>query len=181
MRYGRSSLLALVAAAALLGCTDLNESAVEQRVRLKLELGGVESIYLETTGDAHYYVVTSSDGSVARLTPDEFAARTLNAHVDRPRWQRILNITSSVGIAWVVLGFTGQLLFTGRMVVQWFVSEKQKRSTVPVIFWWMSLAGASMLLIYFVWRKDIVGVLGQLTGWAIYLRNLVLIYRARSI
>ncbi|HHQ49151.1 MAG TPA: hypothetical protein ENK19_09765 [Acidobacteria bacterium] len=78
---------------------------------------------------------------------------------------------------WVALGLLGQVLFTGRMVVQWLVSEKRKRSVVPVIFWWMSLGGATMLLIYFLWRKDIVGVLGQSTGWFIYSRNLWLIYR----
>jgi lipid-A-disaccharide synthase-like uncharacterized protein len=34
-----------------------------------------------------------------------------------------------------------------------------------------------MLLTYFVWRRDIVGVLGQSAGWLIYSRNLWLIYR----
>jgi hypothetical protein len=34
-----------------------------------------------------------------------------------------------------------------------------------------------MLLVYFLWRKDVVGVLGQATGWVIYMRNLWLIYR----
>ncbi|MEM8872751.1 MAG: lipid-A-disaccharide synthase N-terminal domain-containing protein [Planctomycetota bacterium] len=79
----------------------------------------------------------------------------------------------------VGLGLFGQVLFTGRMLVQWLVSEKQKRSTVPVVFWWMSLGGASLLLIYFVWRRDIVGVLGQGTGWGIYARNLWLIHKAK--
>jgi lipid-A-disaccharide synthase-like uncharacterized protein len=46
---------------------------------------------------------------------------------------------------------------------------------VPVAFGWMSLAGASMLLGTFVWRRDIVGVLGQSIGWVVYLRNLRLI------
>jgi len=36
-----------------------------------------------------------------------------------------------------------------------------------------------MLLLYFIWRKDIVGILGQSTGLFIYLRNLRLIYRER--
>jgi lipid-A-disaccharide synthase-like uncharacterized protein len=36
-----------------------------------------------------------------------------------------------------------------------------------------------MMLVYFVWRRDIVGVLGQTTGWMIYLRNLWLIHRER--
>ncbi|MEM7624397.1 MAG: lipid-A-disaccharide synthase N-terminal domain-containing protein [Planctomycetota bacterium] len=90
----------------------------------------------------------------------------------------VLNITTATGVLWVGLGLLGQLLFTGRMVVQWLVSEKQRRSVVPPVFWYLSLAGATMLLAYFVWRKDIVGVLGQATGWAIYARNVFLIRRS---
>jgi lipid-A-disaccharide synthase-like uncharacterized protein len=80
----------------------------------------------------------------------------------------------------VALGLGGQLLFTGRMLVQWFASEKSKRSVIPVAFWWMSLIGSTMLLIYFIWRRDIVGIIGQATGWVIYIRNLVLIRRSRG-
>ena len=79
-----------------------------------------------------------------------------------------------------MIGLLGQALFTGRMLVQWMVSERKGRSTVPVAFWWLSLMGASMLLAYFIWRKDIVGILGQSLGWFIYLRNLSLIYGRRS-
>jgi len=35
-------------------------------------------------------------------------------------------------------------------------------------------------MVYFLWRRDIVGVIGQATGWIIYLRNLWLIYRSGS-
>ncbi|MFO1078095.1 MAG: lipid-A-disaccharide synthase N-terminal domain-containing protein [Planctomycetota bacterium] len=90
----------------------------------------------------------------------------------------MLNVSSPIGFLWVALGLLGQLLFTGRMVVQWLVSERSKRSVVPPAFWWMSLTGATMLLIYFVWRKEPIGVLGQATGWFIYVRNLWLIHRA---
>ncbi|MEM1446835.1 MAG: lipid-A-disaccharide synthase N-terminal domain-containing protein [Planctomycetota bacterium] len=91
----------------------------------------------------------------------------------------LFNITTWFGVLWVALGLLGQVLFTGRMLVQWLASEKEKRSVVPPIFWYMSLAGATMLLVYFVWRKDIVGVLGQSTGWAIYARNVYLIRQHR--
>ncbi|ACV69613.1 lipid A biosynthesis domain protein [Desulfohalobium retbaense DSM 5692] len=80
---------------------------------------------------------------------------------------------------WVSVGLLGQVFFTGRMVVQWITSERKRRSVIPVAFWWMSLLGACMLLLYFIWRKDIVGILGQSTGLFIYLRNLRLIYRER--
>jgi lipid-A-disaccharide synthase-like uncharacterized protein len=34
-----------------------------------------------------------------------------------------------------------------------------------------------MLFVYFIWRKDIVGIIGQSTGVFVYARNLLLIYR----
>lgn len=113
------------------------------------------------------------------LTPDEFSTFLYDSR-SRGGWlETIFNITSPIGVAWVALGLLGQVLFTGRMLVQWFVSEKSGRSVIPVAFWWMSLIGASMLLVYFIWRRDIVGILGQAIGWAIYLRNLMLIRKSR--
>ena len=90
---------------------------------------------------------------------------------------QLADVTSPLGLIWVAVGFLGQLVFMGRMVVQWLASEKHKQSVVPPAFWWMSLIGGSMVLAYFLWRKDIVGIFGQAMGWTIYARNLWLIYR----
>ncbi|HMQ22200.1 MAG TPA: lipid-A-disaccharide synthase N-terminal domain-containing protein [Planctomycetota bacterium] len=84
-------------------------------------------------------------------------------------------MTSWSGLIWVLIGFLGQALFFARMAVQWVVSEREKRSVVPRVFWVFSLAGALMLFVYFAWRRDIVGILGQTTGIVIYARNLRLI------
>ena len=92
---------------------------------------------------------------------------------------RLLNITSWVGVAWVVLGFGAQIVFAARFLVQWIVSEKRQESVVPEAFWWISLAGGAMLYCYFVWRKDLPAVLGQSTGIVIYARNLRLIWKTR--
>lgn len=89
------------------------------------------------------------------------------------------NITTLAGVLWVSIGLLGQLLFTGRMIIQWLVSEKEHRSVVPPIFWYLSLIGATMLLAYFIWRKDLVGILGQATGFFIYIRNVYLIHSNR--
>jgi lipid-A-disaccharide synthase-like uncharacterized protein len=115
-----------------------------------------------------------------QMTPDAFA-RELQSR--RPQGRRgwlfaTLNITGTAGLLWVGIGVLGQALFTGRMVLQWLASEKAKRSVIPNAFWWMSLGGATMLVIYFVWRIDIVGVLGQSTGWFVYVRNLWFIHSA---
>lgn len=94
-----------------------------------------------------------------------------------PTWlHRWLNVTSNLGIAWVLFGFAAQAVFSARMLVQLRASEKAKSSVVPVAFWWLSLLGASMLMVYFIWRKDPVALLGQATGWFVYIRNLWFIY-----
>ncbi len=78
---------------------------------------------------------------------------------------------------WIVLGLFAQFLFFLRFFVQWIVSEKKGESTIPVSFWYFSIAGSVLLLIYSIYRKDIVFILGQSVGSFIYMRNLILIYR----
>jgi len=147
------------------------------RLRLKPLPTGARRVWLERGTDGEYlYRVERLDGTVEHLTPEAFTGDLYEESSSRGLIYRVLNITSPVGIAWVVVGLLGQVLFTLRMVFQWLVSERERRSVVPVAFWWMSLCGASMLLVYFVWRRDIVGILGQSTGWMIYVRNLWLIY-----
>jgi lipid-A-disaccharide synthase-like uncharacterized protein len=83
--------------------------------------------------------------------------------------------------AWLVFGFLAQGIFMARMLVQWLASERAGRSVVPRTFWWLSLAGGVMLLLYFLRRGDPVGVWGQLLGVVVYVRNLVLIRREREL
>jgi len=92
---------------------------------------------------------------------------------------RAFNITGWASLAWVAVGLAGQLAFFGRMAIQWILSERRRESVVPEIFWWLSLGGGLGLFVYFVWRQDIVGVLGQSTGVVIYARNLRLIHKRR--
>ena len=82
-------------------------------------------------------------------------------------------------IAILVLGFSGQTLFFMRFFVQWLYSEKHRRSMIPTAFWYFSIGGSSLLLIYAIIRKDPVFIVGQSTGFLIYTRNLVLIARER--
>jgi len=78
---------------------------------------------------------------------------------------------------WMILGFFAQGCFTMRFVVQWLASERAKRSVVPIAFWFFSLGGGVLLLIYAIQRKDPVFIAGQGFGLVVYLRNLWLIYR----
>ncbi|MEW5804723.1 MAG: lipid-A-disaccharide synthase N-terminal domain-containing protein [bacterium] len=77
---------------------------------------------------------------------------------------------------WLVVGFCAQGLFSLRFIVQWIASEKQKKSVVPVYFWYISIAGGAMLLAYAIHRKDPVFILGQSMGILVYSRNLMLIH-----
>ena len=81
---------------------------------------------------------------------------------------------------WLAIGFLGQGLFSARFVLQWLKSERMKRSVVPLAFWYFSLAGGAVLLVYAMHRRDPVFVVGQALGILIYLRNLRLIYRERA-
>jgi lipid-A-disaccharide synthase-like uncharacterized protein len=83
------------------------------------------------------------------------------------------------GINWLVIGFAGQALFTMRFIVQWWSSERQKRSVIPVAFWYFSLAGGATLLGYAIYRQDPVFIVGQAGGLFIYSRNLYFINRER--
>ncbi len=171
--------LALLLALALPAAAD--DAARRVDLRLKPLPPDCRSVAVEE-GNAgeRLFLVERLDGTVERLPPDAFARLLLDEGRERGLVYRFLNITSAAGILWVGLGLLGQVLFTGRMLLQWLVSERARRSVVPVGFWWLSLVGASMLLAYFLWRRDLVGVLGQCAGWVVYVRNLWLIYRERA-
>ncbi|MGB8399802.1 lipid-A-disaccharide synthase N-terminal domain-containing protein [Bradyrhizobium sp.] len=77
--------------------------------------------------------------------------------------------------AWVVLGFIAQGLFTMRFVVQWIASERARKSVIPVAFWFFSIGGGVLLLIYALYRRDPVFIAGQALGLVVYVRNLYFI------
>lgn len=139
----------------------------------------IKDVRVASTPEGLCVIVPSADGE-RRLTPDEYIELLARAKAEQESHgalYKLFNITTPWGILWVSIGFLGQALFTFRMVLQWLASEKHKRSIVPVAFWWGSLFGGMMLLVYFIWRKDIVGIVGQSTGAFVYARNLMLIYR----
>ena len=81
---------------------------------------------------------------------------------------------------WYLLGFLGQGMFFMRFLLQWLVSEKKGKSVIPVQFWYFSICGSFLVLIYAIYRKDPVFILGQSLGMFIYSRNLYLIYKEKS-
>jgi lipid-A-disaccharide synthase-like uncharacterized protein len=84
---------------------------------------------------------------------------------------------SAIETSWLVLGFLGQGLFFTRWIVQWFRSERERKSTIPLSFWYLSLVGGLITLAYALYRRDPVFIAGQSVGSLVYLRNLMLTHR----
>ena len=93
-------------------------------------------------------------------------------HEDVPRGQlmqwlmRPCDVRTGYELVWVGIGLGGQAMFMLRFVVQWIVSERARRSVIPVSFWWLSIAGAAILLAYAIHRRDPVFILGQSLGFS---------------
>ena len=80
---------------------------------------------------------------------------------------------------WVILGMVAQLLFTARFVVQWIASERAGHSVIPMAFWIFSICGGALLLIYALYRRDVVFIAGQAFSFFVYARNLYFVMRDR--
>lgn len=76
---------------------------------------------------------------------------------------------------WVLFGLLGQFFFLMRFVIQWIVSEKKGESVIPDNFWYLSILGSVILLLYAIYRRDPVFIAGQSVGSVVYIRNIMLI------
>lgn len=72
------------------------------------------------------------------------------------------------------VGFFAQLLFSSRMVVQWVLSEKNRKVLTPALFWQLSLLASFLLFVYGWLRDDFAIMLGQAITYFIYIRNIQL-------
>lgn len=79
----------------------------------------------------------------------------------------------------MIVGLVGQGMFSMRFIVQWLASEKAGKSVIPFSFWIFSLGGSFLLLLYAVYRRDPIFILGQAPNLLIYLRNIWLIKRGK--
>ena len=80
---------------------------------------------------------------------------------------------------WLLFGLVAQILFGARFIVQWIASERAGRSVMPLAFWFFSMAGGVMTLVYGLVRREPVIIFGQLLAIIIYLRNLMLIFKEK--
>lgn len=90
-------------------------------------------------------------------------------------WENLWNNLRGEITFWTIFGLIANLLFASRFVIQWYVSERLKKSVIPVQFWYLSIAGSIMMLIYATYIGKIPLILGFLFPTIIYVRNLMLI------
>lgn len=87
---------------------------------------------------------------------------------------------STTELVWLGVGFLAQLMFSMRFILQWIASERAKRSVMPEVFWYFSVAGGALLFAYAIYRMDPVFILGQGMGLFIYARNIQLIWKQKT-
>jgi lipid-A-disaccharide synthase-like uncharacterized protein len=81
---------------------------------------------------------------------------------------------------WLAFGLTAQLFFTARFLVQWIASERAGNSVVPIAFWFCSMGGGLMTLVYGIVKREPIIIVGQLLANIIYVRNVMLIWKNRG-
>ena len=178
---GLALLALLLPAAARAQAPQPAAAPAEASVELDLQMR-LKDVKVRHTPQGVTFQVPADEGTV-EMSPEEFTRALVQTQDDLESagfLYRFFNITKPWSFAWIAVGFLGQALFTFRMVLQWYASEKEKRSVIPVGFWWGSLLGGILLFAYFAWRKDVVGIVGQSTGIFVYARNLILIYRGTA-
>ncbi len=81
---------------------------------------------------------------------------------------------------WELVGLLGEGLFFFRLLAQWLASEKVKKPVIPVVYWYMSLAGTLVLIAYAMHIGSFAVLLPQVVGVFLYLRGLQLEYMSRE-
>src|SRR5262249_17977738 len=76
----------------------------------------------------------------------------------------------------VIFGLFCQGVFMLRFVVQWYASEKRGVMHVAVGFWYISIVGAVLTIVYAIMKPELVLLFSQSLGLVIYLRNLMIVY-----
>lgn len=104
--------------------------------------------------------------------------------MDHPQWFRITTSPwhqgEKAGFLWHCLGTLGMILFSSRFWIQWWCAEKSQKSYLGPLFWWLSLSGELLSLIYFVRIFDPVHILAPAFGLVPCIRNLMLLDKEKK-
>lgn len=94
-------------------------------------------------------------------------------------WDYLYDVFVAKFDFWLAFGLIAQLFFTARFLVQWISSERAGMSVVPMAFWFCSMGGGIMTLIYGFAKREPIIILGQALATVIYIRNIMLILKNR--
>src|ERR1051325_9278644 len=75
---------------------------------------------------------------------------------------------------WKLIGWLGKPVFFSRFFVPWYATERRQQGVGPTAFWWLSLTGSLLLLVYSLHQRDSVFIFAYLFTWIPYIRNLVI-------
>lgn len=70
------------------------------------------------------------------------------------------------------VGLSAQVFYTGRVLLQWYLSEKHHKVESPGLFWVMSIMGSMILFIYGMLRQDFSIIFGEFLSYYIYMWNI---------
>jgi lipid-A-disaccharide synthase-like uncharacterized protein len=79
----------------------------------------------------------------------------------------------------IAIGAVGQLMLNLRFIYQWYYSEKENDSILPLGFWVISVVASVMILGYASYRIDPVLLVAQGMGIFVYVRNMLLHFRPK--
>ncbi|HNY26734.1 MAG TPA: lipid-A-disaccharide synthase N-terminal domain-containing protein [Candidatus Sumerlaeota bacterium] len=153
----------------------LNAGGLPDKWRLSM-VSGDQGLDLLLFGDAHMDLALSGRLPLPKELGPDVVWTDVRLHRDGFQ----IKIGRFNIILMECVGLFANLFFAWRFVIQWIASERAKRSVIPELFWWISLAGTVMMLVYAVYFGRLAVFIGQLTGWVVYIRNIWLIKREKQ-
>lgn len=74
---------------------------------------------------------------------------------------------------WIyIIGLSAQVFYTGRVFIQWYLSEKNGRNESPLMYWLFSIIGSMILFVYGWLRDDFSIIFGEYLTYYIYMWNI---------
>ncbi len=67
---------------------------------------------------------------------------------------------------------SAQIFYTGRVFIQWYLSEKNGRNESPLLYWIFSIIGSMILFFYGCLRNDFSIIFGEYLTYYIYMWNI---------
>ena len=70
------------------------------------------------------------------------------------------------------IGLSAQIFYFGRIFVQWYLSEKNKKVESPTLYWVFSTIGSMIMFLYGCLRNDFAIIFGEFITFYIYMWNI---------